>query len=1303
MASSDGASNVFDLERLQQLSYERSKVWANFLNHIHESENQKEITLEELESLDELQEYADEDDDLASMEDETCVDNIDPEVFRDITNSTRLTLMLNGTNKLDVSSNEANNELIDMLNETLPVINEHNRQLKESGMDRILNTFDAKKIEEKVGGWLRRHNTLCGSDYTMTTKSQPDRRRETPWLKKKDHYYSKPACVPEDESESDDSFNSGETARYIRSSKVSGVKNSASTTMMIKTYRMVKSTRQALRDKYACAQDDDADSHMNELRLRRRLAKESARLLYKDTHYGHRPNEALYSYITPIHSQRRKVFRKRTSSNSYSTVDDSSSDSDGFYYNDDDVDHARYRKHKNCCIQRLCSRLTPLSAKHSQCRSSKFVSCSRNDRRYHYSKPHTHSIPNFPPSEYQRSGMKKPLKRLDNRPSKRESECKCCNEKRLCKKYRHVADTSTEEWIVEDCFSPKKKTVMTSTQFGFDKQIREHENSIETTITTKDHDVVGNMMRKEKEVVCHRQKSAIFKPNLHEFVEDKSYMCKNPPKPLMTSTQIMTEEDDKNTQGMVHKEIGNTQQKAIVNKDKKAIRVPKVPNKGALIKPKIDKFVEDNTNTHIPLLTSTLIMTESNDKKKSDMFTIPDKPAVNKDRKTKTNPKTKVHNKEAKRRKNEDTPKSNGDDSFDRDLQIALKLSQDLYEKEKLAKTQKQKSITLEEKSNAVISTNIDDNNNNGTEKTVMENTDKVVENSPSMAKRKKLQQSQKENKDLIGFGYNDDISEGDYGKKKAETKLPNSMPQAIPKTIKKITHNKNEDKDELSNMSKVLMVKRNPIVNTSKQKSSDNKDGGNGPSGTRNTEDGANETNEIQKNHASEYQEELLNASVALLEKQNSMAKQKSSDGDNETHETHNYTVECLEKSSNAARVALLAKQNPLPKNFNDSAKDIHETQKNYNSEYLEKQSNATLNLLEKRNTITKKSKQKSSNIKETTNANNESQKNNNICPRGEKDQHNTLQTNAGGKDNTDHIFYKAKNNEISSNAIGENMQNHSGRHQSVMTTSTEKKGMLKLQKTKQGENHEKVRRPTKNSSQREINGCQEILALSNKKIKTHDASHRKVDEKIDITKPAKKETESLTNNNSKITSTTTMSSSPEMSKSSKSITKSQRRRQRIITIESSDEDDDIDCTVVSSTTMHLEPEEADLDTKASHSISSSSKLNLGCSKGILIYAPQNSSMAPSQSFSKDDGFFHITLEHLSKIIGQKPAEKFLKYYIGPRRFKSNSTIYYRPPALGVQATSDASTSDSDEDIFDYVNRCGDLYESFGGGRGNV
>ncbi|XP_065372299.1 uncharacterized protein cal1 [Calliphora vicina] len=477
---------LFDLEHLQQLTYERSKTWASFLDNVAKNETLEEIDINNLDKV-----YGpefDEDDtheELASMEDDECDDvTVDSEILKNVTNTTRFSLLFNNKTLAlpEGAKSEENNKLFDIFNQTIPVINEHNRQMKESGFERILSTFDKQKIEDKVGSWLNRHNTLYGGDNTLlyTVSKMKD--------SKKKEYQTKSATrlgtgnrscrtrspnKKEVSNDSDDSLQSGETARYIRSSRAGAIKNASSTTTMIKTYRMVRSTREALREKYACEKADD-EYHLKSVRHRRRFAND---LEYHHNHYdlarlqkSRKHEMATLPPPSSVHKDRRKVLRKRTYSNSCSTID-SSSDSDQYY----DEDRRFHRKHlASCCNQHhysarrnnYTSTTAPKNvAKRVSQRSAVKMPSARLNRMYYYTHSQTKSLSSSSSSTSasfsSASDRRRAIKNncnfyTDNRPCRRESDCRCCNERNLCEEYKHVADTSTDEWYVENCCSPKK-------------------------------------------------------------------------------------------------------------------------------------------------------------------------------------------------------------------------------------------------------------------------------------------------------------------------------------------------------------------------------------------------------------------------------------------------------------------------------------------------------------------------------------------------------------------------------------------------------------------------------------------------------------------------------------------------------------------------------------------------------------------------------------------------------------------------------------------------------------------------------
>ncbi|KAM7360111.1 chromosome alignment defect 1 [Cochliomyia hominivorax] len=466
-------STLFDVEHLQELTYERSRTWASLLESVSQNEDLGEIEVEDLDKIfgPECDKIEENDDELASMEDEEC-DNIsiDSEILRTINNTTRLSMMFNNSATVVLPESTRNEELklLDLFNQTLPIINEHKRQLKEFGFDRILSTFDKQKIEDKVGSWLNRHNSLYGGDSTLLACNLSQINKKEEELSKARKRMQGRTSGKDISHDSDDSLQSGETARYIRSSRAGAMKNSASTTTMIKTYRMVKSTREALREKYACEKLED-EYHLKSLRHRRRFANE---LEYHHNHYDlarqqrSRKSEKLQQICAAsARKERRKVLRKRNYNNNCSM--DTTSDSDSYYYDED----ARYhRQHlKSYCNQNNCSGnyilkipSTAVANRHCQ-RSVVKMPSARMNRMYYYSQSQTKMLStssssnSFSSSCGGRRIIRRNLKcNNDNRPCKRESECQCCNERKLCDEYKHIVNSSTEEWYVENCYSPKK-------------------------------------------------------------------------------------------------------------------------------------------------------------------------------------------------------------------------------------------------------------------------------------------------------------------------------------------------------------------------------------------------------------------------------------------------------------------------------------------------------------------------------------------------------------------------------------------------------------------------------------------------------------------------------------------------------------------------------------------------------------------------------------------------------------------------------------------------------------------------------
>ncbi|XP_067618147.1 micronuclear linker histone polyprotein isoform X2 [Eurosta solidaginis] len=66
------------------------------------------------------------------------------------------------------------NEAQDILNATLPVLKEHQRKWESAGLNQILDTFDSARIEEQVGGWLKRNHSISQQHNRYTTATDSD-------------------------------------------------------------------------------------------------------------------------------------------------------------------------------------------------------------------------------------------------------------------------------------------------------------------------------------------------------------------------------------------------------------------------------------------------------------------------------------------------------------------------------------------------------------------------------------------------------------------------------------------------------------------------------------------------------------------------------------------------------------------------------------------------------------------------------------------------------------------------------------------------------------------------------------------------------------------------------------------------------------------------------------------------------------------------------------------------------------------------------------------------------------------------
>ncbi|KAH8243822.1 hypothetical protein KR032_010410 [Drosophila birchii] len=392
-------------ERLETLVYHRSKQWSSLMKNWADGDEGEELCVSDLEEI-----YKDEHEDpeMDGEEDEEAIEDPAPETQVDMGNISgsmgvaELTLILCAS-----EDTEAKAEMQEILNQTMPVVQEHKRKWKEAGLDRILDTFDEKQIEQHVGQWMRRNNSA------FVEEAPPA----------KIMYVLDHASVSE---LSDESLHSIDTARYIRQSR-RRVPNKISNTATIKMYRTHSHKRDELRAKYAYDDEQEHHHHMQSL-LHRRREKER-----QVTYVSASPQHCI---LSSGHHPRRKHRRKRHASSP--VFDCSSSD-------EDDRSYGR-------CACRSCLTHYSLS------RSASYQCCSyRGARDYH----HHHRSMTSRTMHHLRRQHSYDID-MDLRPRMRENECNCCTSDRLCSNVVHIANSSTEEWVVENC-SPL--VVETPTEF----------------------------------------------------------------------------------------------------------------------------------------------------------------------------------------------------------------------------------------------------------------------------------------------------------------------------------------------------------------------------------------------------------------------------------------------------------------------------------------------------------------------------------------------------------------------------------------------------------------------------------------------------------------------------------------------------------------------------------------------------------------------------------------------------------------------------------------------------------------------
>ncbi|XP_017035774.2 uncharacterized protein cal1 [Drosophila kikkawai] len=397
---------LMDEEGLETLVYHRSKQWSSLMTKWANGDDGQELCVADLEEI-----FKDEHEDPemdGEEEDGEAIEDPVPETKVDLGNISasmgvaELTLILCAG-----EDNEVKAEMQEILNQTMPVVQEHKRKWKEAGLDRILDTFDEKQIEQHVGQWMRRNNSAFLEDAPP----------------------AKCLYVSVSEPSDNESLHSIDTARYIRQSR-RRVPNKISNTATIKMYRTHSHKRDELRAKYAYDDEQEHHHHMQTL-LHRRREKER-----QVTYVSASPQHCI---LSSGHHQRRKHRRKRHASSP--VFDYSSSD-------DDDRSYGR-------CACRSC--LTH----HSLSRSASYQCCSYRGARDCHHHHHHRSMASRTMHHLRRQHSYD----LDLRPRLRESECNCCTSDRLCSNVVHIANSSTEEWVVENCSSSSPLVVETPKKF----------------------------------------------------------------------------------------------------------------------------------------------------------------------------------------------------------------------------------------------------------------------------------------------------------------------------------------------------------------------------------------------------------------------------------------------------------------------------------------------------------------------------------------------------------------------------------------------------------------------------------------------------------------------------------------------------------------------------------------------------------------------------------------------------------------------------------------------------------------------
>ncbi|KAL7728265.1 hypothetical protein ACLKA6_007371 [Drosophila palustris] len=232
-------SRILDEEDLEALCYERSKAWSSFIKCCAEKDEGKAIDTRKFDEI-----FKDQgEDSVISIDEakEVCVEDELNQTTQSMTKTELVQMLCSGGDAKEI------------LDQTLPIVEQHVRKWKEAGLDRILNTFDERQIEQHVGDWLRMNNSAYGGNSLL---------QKSPLKTIPEAYSASSSSDSEVES-----MHSMDTARYIRASRKLTSKSSIPM-RTIKTYRTVAQKRAELRAKYEC-EEQEHRHHMQVLLYRR--------------------------------------------------------------------------------------------------------------------------------------------------------------------------------------------------------------------------------------------------------------------------------------------------------------------------------------------------------------------------------------------------------------------------------------------------------------------------------------------------------------------------------------------------------------------------------------------------------------------------------------------------------------------------------------------------------------------------------------------------------------------------------------------------------------------------------------------------------------------------------------------------------------------------------------------------------------------------------------------------------------------------------------------------------------------------